>query len=424
MSIRDWKAVRRVLVSMLFLTLGFGTNVESEDWPRWRGPRGNGTWNGPELPQQWPEGGPKQLWSTPVGGGYSGVSVVGDRVYTMDRLTEPEEVERVLCIDAGTGERIWTHSYPVAYENLDYGNGPRSQPTVHDGRVYTLGARGNLTCLDASTGDLVWAVDTMSELGAGIPTWGFAASPLIYGKTVIAHVGAVPNGCVVAFDKETGKEVWRGGEDPAGYCTPMVVTHSNSDRLIVWNPMNVVSMSPTSGEVYWKVPYKVTNGVSIASPIYEEGLLFVSGYWEGSKAIRLGDRPGEHTLAWEENRWLRGLMSQALYRDGYGYNLDKFHGLVCFEMATGEKVWDDGNRMTPKARNPQASMVWLGDGDRTLVLNSDGDLILARFTPEGYVEQDRANIIGFTWAHPAFAGDRVYARSDSVMVSVELPVLE
>ena len=113
-------------------------------------------------------------------------------------------------------------------------------------------------------------------------------------------------------------------------------------------------------------------------------------------------------------------MAQALYRDGLVYNLDKFHGLVCFDLKTGEKVWTDENRMTPKGRNPQASMVWAGEEGRVLILNSDGDLILARFGPDRYEELDRANIIGHTWAHPAFAGNKVYARSDTEIVAVEL----
>ena len=113
-------------------------------------------------------------------------------------------------------------------------------------------------------------------------------------------------------------------------------------------------------------------------------------------------------------------MSQPLYRQGYVYLLDKSHGLVCFKLQTGEKVWDDANQMTPKDRNPHASMVWTGDTDRVLVLNADGELILARLTPEGYSEQSRTPIIEHTWAHPAFAGDCVFARSDTELVCVRM----
>jgi len=160
----------------------------------------------------------------------------------------------------------------------------------------------------------------------------------------------------------------------------------------------------------------VKNGVSIAKPIFQEGIVFVSGYWEGSKAIRPGKNPPDAKLIWEENQYLRALMSQPLYRNGYVYLLDKVYGLTCFNLQTGEKIWDDDNKMTPKGTNPHATMIWTGDEDRTLVLNSDGELILARFTPEGYIEQSRTKIIGHTWAHPAYAGNYVYARSDSELV--------
>ena len=161
------------------------------------------------------------------------------------------------------------------------------------------------------------------------------------------------------------------------------------------------------------MPYEITYGVAIAEPICREGLVLVCGYWNGSKAIRLGSQPQQAELAWEENKFLRGLMSQPLYRDGYVYLLDKQYGLTCFELTTSKKLWDDDNQMTPRGRNPHASLVWLGDVDRAITLNSEGDLVLARLNVTGYHEQPRTNIIGFTWAHPAFAGSRVYACSDN-----------
>jgi hypothetical protein len=152
--------------------------------------------------------------------------------------------------------------------------------------------------------------------------------------------------------------------------------------------------------------------------------VFVAGYWEGSKAIRLGQQPEEVELAWEENNSLRGLMSQPLYRGGYAYLLDKRFGLTCFELSTGRKLWDDENRLTPRDRNPQATLVWLGDGDRAISLNADGELILIRLAPTGYEEQARTQLIGPTWAHPAYTGCHVYARDDKQIVCAELPVMD
>src|SRR5262249_45003978 len=125
----------------------FGRAARAEDWPRWRGPRGDGTWHAPPLPDAWPAAGLPTKWKQPVGGGYAGVSVADDRVLVMDRQLQPVEVERLLAFDAVTGKSLWTHEYPVAYGKLDYGNGPRAAPTIFDGRVYTLGAVGHVQCV-------------------------------------------------------------------------------------------------------------------------------------------------------------------------------------------------------------------------------------------------------------------------------------
>ncbi len=401
------------------LTAGF---VSAGDWPRWRGPRGDGSWDAPRLPDRWPAGGPKTVWRQPVGGGYAGIAVAGGKVYTLDRIDPagpaaddgPDGTERVLCFDAATGKPLWSHRYPVRYGELGgYANGPRSTPTVHDGRVYTLGAVGRLLCLDAATGKVVWEKDAVKECGARVPMWGFAASPLIDGDRVIAHVGARPNGSVVAFDRNTGREVWRSLSDDAGYCTPVLIEPPSGRQLVVWTPENVHGLEPETGKRLWSVPHKETYGVSIATPIYRDGLLFITGYWEGAKAIRLGEKPTGAELVWQDRRQLRGLMAQPLYRDGHGYTIDKGHGLTCFELKTGKKLWDDDNQLTPRGRNPHASIVWLGDSDRVLALNSVGELVQARLTPDGYEELSRVKAIGGrVWGHPAFVGRHMFAKTD------------
>ncbi len=394
--------------------------ASGEDWPRWRGPRGDGTWRGPKLPAKWPEDGLRRAWRRELGGGYGGIAVSDGRVFVMDRQLEPD-VERILCFDAVSGQSVWTHSYPVSYSGVSYDNGPRSTPTVFDGRVYALGALGNLFCLKVLDGEVVWSRDLVADFHARVPMWGLSASPLVYEDTVIVHPGAEPDGCYIAFDRDDGEQRWRSLSDAAGYATPIIIRHIESDQLVGWTPANVCGIDPRTGELLWNVPFQVNYGTAIADPIFQEGLILVSSYYDGSKAIRLGDEPGEAEVVWHDRRDLRGLMAQPLYRDGHGYLLDKRHGLTCFELATGKRVWDDDNRMTPKGRNPQATMVWLGDEDRAIVLNSDGDLILSRLNPGGYQEQSRVNIIGRTWAHPAYAGNCVYARSDTEIVCVLLP---
>jgi outer membrane protein assembly factor BamB len=401
------------------------TSVVAEDWPRWRGPRGDGTWQAPPLPDRWPAGGPRRVWSRPIGGGFAGLTVAGDRLFAFDReATAPaapdaaDGFERLVCLDAADGKLLWEYKYPTRYGPLGgYNNGPRAAPTVHDGRVYTFGAVGHLCCLDAATGKLVWSRDTVREFQARVPEWGFASAPVIDGERVVVHPGA-DGGCYMALDRRTGREVWRALSDPAGYGTPILIDAPGGRQLVGWTPENVHGLDAETGQPLWSVPYKVTYNVSIATPVFQEGVVFVTGYWEGSKAIRLGPRPTDAALLWEDTKTPRGLMAQPLYRDGHLYTVERTRGLVCTELKTGKHLWDD-HALTPKARNPHANMVWAGDGDRVLIVSSAGELILARLSPRGYREESRAKVIdGQVWSHPAFAGRHLYVRSDGAEQAV------
>ena len=392
----------------------------AEDWPRWRGPRGDGTWKAPKLPDKWPESGLKQAWRQPVGGGYAGVTVADGRVYIADRPKD-KSTERILCFDAKTGIPLWNYSYNVEYGDLQYASGPRAAVTVVDGKVYSLGAVGDFFCLDAVTGRKIWDADLMKDFNGRMPTWGYAASPFVDDDLVITMPGGSGGNSIVAFDRHGGKVAWKGLDDEAAYATPILFTSGDRRQLAIWTPSHVRAIAPQTGKLLWSVPYKVTMGVSIATPIFAHETVVVCGYWEGSKAVRLGKNPADSKLLWEENRYLRGLMSQPLVRGDHAFLLDKQYGLTCFELSTGKKLWDDKNQMTPRGRNPHASLVWLSDEDRAIILNSNGDLILARINKSGYHEQSRTKIIGETWAHPAYVGNRVYARSDTELVCVELP---
>lgn len=425
---------RLFLLAILPLTIV--TLAHAEDWPRWRGPRGDGTWAAPPVPEKWPAGGPPVVWKRPIGPGYSGISVSSGRVYTMDRPKDSQE-ERIVCLDEQTGEPIWEHRYASDYTGLDYEKGPRCTPTIHDGRVYTLGAVGHVFCLDVATGKVLWTKDLVKDHQSKLQMWGYASSPVIDGQLAIIHAGIEPDGCYVAYDRATGEEVWRGGAgDPHGYGTPVVIEHAGVKQLIGWTPKHIVSLQMSDGKLLWKYPYEIEYGVSIATPIVHEGIVLVCGYWKGSKALKLGDKPGEVSLLWEENEYLRGLMDQPIYKDGYVYLLDKQHGTVAFELAKGEMLWTDENQLHPRDRNPQVSMVWLnanptrqrgsaeptlqpGSG-RAICLNAQGELILIRLSPDGLTEDSRAKIVGTTWAHPAYAGNHCFARDDEQIVCVRI----
>jgi len=409
--------------ALILLFCGAGI-THAEDWPQWRGVRGDGTWRAPALPAQWPEAGLKKSWDIPIGGGYGGIAVAADRVFVMDlqppvevarpKSDDPDGIERILCLNPNDGSMIWSHQYPVKYGNLGgYANGPRAMPTVAGKHVYTLGAVGHLNCFDVATGKLIWHKDTVRECKARIPDWGFAAAPVVDGERLLVHLGAEANGCLIACDRLTGRELWRSLNDPSGYTPPVLFDRPTGRQIVMWTPTHIRGLDARKGQLLWSVPYEITYGVSIATPIIVDDIVFVTAYWKGSKAIRLGPKATDHELLWESPRELCGLMAQPLHRDGYLYSIDKDHGLTCVELKTGKKLWDDDNAMTPRGRNPHASFVWLNDTSRILSLNAKGELILAELNPKGYHEQSRTKLFdGEVWSHPAFAGRHLYVRTD------------
>lgn len=404
----------------LLLTLFFarsGLPAESADWPQWRGLERDGVWRGAKLPARLSPDRVEVRWKAAVGGGYAGVAVASGRVLTMDLLKEPRPAERVLCFDREGGKLLWKHEYPVDYRDLDHPSGPRATPTVHDGRVYSLGTVGHLFCLELTSGKVHFGLELGKLPGSRLPTWGHAASPLLLGELMVVQAGAGPPGTVVAFDRKTGAERWRSLGDRAGYSTPIVNRRGGREELIVWTPDGVHGLSPLTGEGFWNHPFKTSQyDVAIISPVAEGGQVLVSGYWDGSEAIRI-DAGGSPASVWK-SRQLSCLMATPLFREGYLYALDKKDGLLCLEWQTGRVLWKDDHRMTPRDQNPHASMVWCDA--RAAMLNAEGQLILARLSPEGYQEEGRAPVIGPTWAHPAFSGQEVFARSDAELVCVRI----
>ncbi len=411
---------------LVFLSLGtIVSNLLGEDWPRWRGPRGDGTWLGPEISKKLPEKGLERVWRTPLNPGYSGVAVQGNRVYTMDRppVEESGEKERVLCFNALDGKILWKFEYLSQYGNLSYGKGPRASLTIHQERVFGFGAMGHAFCLNAKDGKKVWFRNLSSEENASRPIWGFSSAPEVFEGEILLHVGARPSGSILALDLDTGRTKWRVGSDKkAGYAPPLPIFRGGRKELICWGPNRIMGLPVGGGKTLWQIPYEVKYGVSITKPIYHDGIALICGYWNGSRAIRLGNDSDDAELLWKDEEKLCGLMSQPLYKEGLCYLLDRRNGLTCFELKTGRILWTDDHQLTAAGRNPQASLVWAGKGGDVLSLNAEGELVFLNLSKSGYHEHWREQVTGKTWAHPAYAGSRVYARSDREIVCYELPV--
>lgn len=416
--------------------------VRADDWPQWLGPQRDGVWREKGILDKFPPGGPTVRWRTPIGAGYAGPAVAGGRVYVMDRIAGAAKMkkggagqERVLCLDEATGKILWKHEYDCTYQ-VGYPAGPRVTPVVRDGKIYTLGTMGDLRCLDAAKGNLLWSKNFRDEYKAPTQQWGFSAHPLLDGDRLICIVGGKA-GAAAAFHKDTGKEIWRAlPGDSAGYCPPMIYEIAGKRQLIIWDPEAVHALDPATGKVHWSRPFFVSNGLTIPTPRLEDNLLFVSSFYNGAMMLKLDtEKPGAEVLWKGKGRGetskltdgLHCLMSTPFMKDGYIYGVCSYGQLRCLEAATGKRVWETFQATGAEGRWANAFLI--PHEDRYFLFDERGNLILAKLSPKGYEEISRAKILEPTnkaagrdivWSHPAFANRSVYARNDKEIVCVSL----
>ena len=436
--------MNRQQLCICFAILVTAANVRADDWPQWLGAKRDGVWREDGIVAKFPAGGPTVRWRMSIGSGYSGPAVARGRVYLMDRIVvggqkvkkASDGSERVLCLDEATGKILWKHEYDCSYF-VAYPAGPRVTPVVHGGKVYALGTMGNLLCLEADTGNLIWSHNLREEYDAPVQNWGFSAHPLLDGERLICMVGG--KGAVVAFHKDTGKEVWRALPGaPAGYCPPMIYTVGDTRQLIVWNPQAVNGLEPVTGKVHWSVPFKVNNGISIATPRLAGDKLFVSCFYNGPLMLQLDPHKPAARVFWkgasnsEQPRLtdkLHCLMSTPVIQDGHIYGVCSYGHLRCLRADTGERLWETLKPTTGGEEVRWGNAFLIPHRDRFFLFNEMGELILAKLTPKGYEEISRASILAPTnkaagrpvvWSHPAFANRSMFARNDREIVCVSL----
>lgn len=427
------------------LVLVLASLASADDWPQWMGPKRDNVWREEGLIEKFTEDGPKVVWRMPIAGGYAGPAVAGDRVFVTDYVTsdnvkidnfarkEFTGVERVLCLNAATGEEIWKHEYPVKY-TISYPAGPRCTPIVDGDHVFTLGAEGNLLCLDAASGSVVWQKNLPQDYHTKTALWGYSNHPLIDGDKLICVAGGEDTHAV-AFNKNTGEQIWQAlTSREQGYSPPTIVEAGGKRQLILVRPDAVSSVDPESGEEYWSVPYQATNGCVVMSPVTSGGYLYVGGFNNQSLMIKLADDRPAAEVVWS-NQPRQGLAPINVQPHVVGttmYGVDQDGRLYAVELPSGKRLWGTTEPISKErpAQSGTAFIVRQGDaGERYWLFNDSGDLVIAKLTPAGYEEIDRAHLIEPTnfafgrdvvWCMPAFAGKRMYVRNDKEIICVDL----
>lgn len=407
-----------------------------DDWPQWRGANRDGAWTETGIVERFDSSEIEAKWRVPIGAGYSGPTVAAGRVYVHDRVTDPEQIERVHCFDWQTGEKIWTHAYPCRYEGFGYRAGPRASVLVEDDRAYSFGATGHLHCFNASDGTVLWQRDLLDQYKIRMPNWGIAASPIIEGELIIVQIAGEGNACICAFDKTTGAERWKALPDDASYSAPIIIEQVGQRVLMCWTGDRAVGLEPATGQLHWEHPMPWKSWpIAIATPVLHQDLLVLSESHRGTTVLRLSEDELQVEEVWsrkksdlEDGKALHCLNSTPYVDGDHIYGADSRGILRCLRLDTGVQVWEDDSAV-PEDRF--ATIHLIPNGDRTWLFNERGELIIAQLSPRGYNEISRAKLIdptlpqlnrrgGVTWSHPAFAYRHVFARNDEELVCADL----
>ncbi|MCB9851023.1 MAG: PQQ-like beta-propeller repeat protein [Phycisphaerales bacterium] len=427
-----------ILIAAVAVAVVFAqaATVRADDWPQWRGPTRDGVWHEKGIVEKFAEPQLPLLWRAPLGSGYTGPTVANGKVYATDRVIAPKQIERVHCFDAATGKTVWMHEYDCAYRDVGYDAGPRASVLIDDGKAYSLGTMGNFICFDAATGEILWQKDLNAEYKIRMPVWGIAASPIIEGDLIIVMIGGENGACLVAFDRKTGKEVWKALDDNASYSAPVVIEQAGKRVLVCWTGERVVGLDPATGKAYWAEDFVQRRMIiNIADPVKSGDYLFMSSFFDGSQLLKLDHDKLGVSEVWrrmgedeQHTETLHTIIATPFIQGDYVYGVDSYGELRCLNLLTGDRVWEDLTAV-PKAR--WATIHFVKHDDDVWMFNERGELIISKVSPEGFHEISRAKLLeptmgqlprrgGVCWSHPAFANGCVFARNDNEIVCADL----
>ena len=375
------------------------------EWPGFRGPRRDGAARGVRIKTDWSASPPTQMWRRKIGPGWSSFAVSGDLLYTQEQRGE-EEV--VACYNATNGQPVWSHRDKARFFESVGGAGPRSTPTLHNGRVYSFGATGILNALDAATGKVLWSRNVQSETNTAVPFWGFASSPLVIGDAVIVAA----SGNLVAYDAATGNQKWVGPKAGGSYSSPHLVTVGGVPQVLLIGENRLVSVSPADGKEIWEHQW---SGNFIVQPAYvSDSEILITSQENGARSLGVAREANGWTV---KERWtsngLKPYFNDFVVHKGYAFGFDG-RILSCIDLKDGQRKWKGG-------RYGNGQLVLLPDQDLLLVLSEEGELALVGATPDQFSEVAKVpGLQGKTWNHPALVGDLLLVRNGEEMAAFRL----
>ena len=397
---------------------GVDLTVGPTDSPWFRGPASDGVAPGVTLADDWTAAPPKVAWKHPVGTGHAGIAVAGNSAVTIEQR---DGNEVIVCYDRDTGSARWSLAYPARFDQSEPmgGDGPRTTPAIAHGMVYTLGATGELVCVDGSTGTKRWQVNILADNGAKNLEWGLSGSPVIWKDLVIVNPGIDPANtvrqAVAAYDRHSGKKAWASGSSQAGYASPQVVTLDGYEQVLVFDAAGLGGYEPATGEELWRHPWKTVMDMNSAQPIVtgRDRVFLSSEKSEGGATIEVKRTDGKwQTREVWRTRGLNARFCSPLFYKGHIFVLTDGR-LTCVNADDGKRMWIEGNY-----GNGQLVRA----GDLIVITSERGKVFLVAADTAEWRELDSVPVFtARTWNIPALAGNRLYLRNHSEIACLELP---
>ena len=379
-------------------------------WTDFRGPNRDGRYDELAVQTSWSANGLPQLWKQPVGGGYASFVIAEGRAFTIEQRRAQETVA---AYDVETGRELWTHGWNADFRESMGGDGPRATPTWHDGRVYALGAAGELRCLDAKTGKLIWNRNILKDNAAENLQWGMSAAPLIVDDKVVVLPGGRSGKSVVAYNRLTGAPVWKALDDEASYTSPMLVTLGGRRQILVVTASRAVGLAE-DGALLWEYPWSNSYSINVSQPIVVgSNRFFISaGYGKGAALVEVNGSGKSYAArtVWENNS-MKNKFNSSVLHNGHIYGLDEGI-LTCVDVATGERKWKGG-------RSGYGQLLLASN--HLIVITESGELVLVRAAPDQHTEVARFPALeGKTWNVPAISNNRLLVRNQTQMAAYNL----